>query len=148
MIEMPGSNVVGCLLDALESTLHGVSEYHVPLARTDYSFQEWQSASAFSSLLSAGLPVGLPSALASLLTQISNSTGNSCTITIGNEILDGTPAGDVQGGATGLSMADATKPVTFTTQNSGNLSGRPVTGVPSSFRYFCAPWIVVPCIST
>jgi hypothetical protein len=42
---------VTCLLDALESTLHGVSEHHVPLAKTDYSFQEWQSASAFSSLL-------------------------------------------------------------------------------------------------
>ncbi len=42
---------ITCLLDALESTLHGVSEHHVPIAKTDYSFQEWQSASAFSSLL-------------------------------------------------------------------------------------------------
>jgi hypothetical protein len=42
---------IACLLDALESTLHGVAEHHVPIAKTDYSFQEWQSAYAFSSLL-------------------------------------------------------------------------------------------------
>ncbi|HET6875796.1 MAG TPA: hypothetical protein VFH70_13500 [Acidimicrobiales bacterium] len=83
---------------------------------------------AFSFLRTLGLSAGLPAPIAALLTQVSNSSGNSCTITIGNEILDGTPAADVQAGVTGLSMADATKPVTFTTQTSGKLSGRPVTG--------------------
>lgn len=83
---------------------------------------------AFSFLKQPGLSLGLPPAVSSLLTQISNSNGNSCTITIGNEIADGTPAADVQSGATKLSMADATQPVGFTTQTSGKLSGRPVTG--------------------
>lgn len=83
---------------------------------------------AFSFLKTLGLSVSLPPAITSLLGQASNGGGNSCTITIGNEITDGTPASDVRAGVTGLSMADATKPVTFTTQKSGKLSGRPVTG--------------------
>ncbi|HET9731795.1 MAG TPA: hypothetical protein VFP54_03885 [Acidimicrobiales bacterium] len=83
---------------------------------------------AFSFLRTLGLSAGLPPTVSSLLGQASNSQGNSCTITIGNEILDGTPAADVRSGVTGLSLADATKPVTFTTQTSGKLSGRPVTG--------------------
>jgi hypothetical protein len=70
----------------------------------------------------------LPSAISGLLGQLSNTAGNSCTITIGNEIQDGTPAADVQNGTTGLSMSQATAPVVFTTQTSGHLSGRPVTG--------------------
>lgn len=83
---------------------------------------------AFSFLRTIGLSAGLPAPIMTLLTQASNAAGNSCTITIGNEITDGTPAKDVETGVTGLSMADATKPVTFTTQTSGKLSGRPVTG--------------------
>lgn len=83
---------------------------------------------AFSFLQTLGLSVTLPPAISGLLGQVSNTTGNSCTITIGNEIADGTPAADVQSGVTGLSHADATTPVTFTTQSSGKLSGRPVTG--------------------
>jgi len=79
--------------------------------------------------LSGGLPsLTLPPAITSLLKQATAPGGSSCTITIGNEIMDGTPQADVQGGKTGLSYADATAPVTFTTQKSGNLSGRPVTG--------------------
>lgn len=83
---------------------------------------------AFSFLKSLGLSVSLPPAITSLLTQVSNTAGNSCTITIGNEIADGTPAADVQTGVTGLNMTQATTPVTFTTQSSGDLTGRPVTG--------------------
>lgn len=83
---------------------------------------------ALSFLKSLGLSVPLPPAITGLLSQISNSTGNSCTITLGNEIVDGTPAADIQAGATGLTMAQATATATFTTQTSGKLSGRPVTG--------------------
>lgn len=83
---------------------------------------------AFSFLKTLGLSVPLPTAISSLLGQLSNTAGNSCTITIGNEITDGTPATDVQSGVTGLNLADATAPVMFTTQTSGALSGRPVTG--------------------
>jgi hypothetical protein len=83
---------------------------------------------AFSFLKTLGLSVALPSNISNLLTQVSNTAGNSCTITIGNEIIDGTPAADVANGVTGLNSAQATAPVEFTTQSSGKLSGRPVTG--------------------
>jgi hypothetical protein len=83
---------------------------------------------AFSFLKGLGTSVTLPPAIASLLTQVSNGAGNSCTITIGNEVIDGTPAADVRNGVTGLTNAQATAPVEFTTQTSGALSGRPVTG--------------------
>ena len=76
---------------------------------------------AFTFLKGLGLASGLPAPIQQLLTQVSNSSGNSCTITIGNEIADGTPAADVQGGVTKLPAADATAPVTFTTQSSGKL---------------------------
>lgn len=83
---------------------------------------------ALSFLKTLGLSAGLPPTITQLLTQVSNTAGNSCSITIGNEISDGTPAADVQRGATGLTTAEATAPVIFTTQTSGKLSGRPVTG--------------------
>lgn len=83
---------------------------------------------AFSFLRTLGLSASLPPAISGLLGSASNGAGNSCTIAIGDEITDGVPASDVQAGATGLSTSDATKPVTFTTQTSGHLSGRPVTG--------------------
>lgn len=82
-----------------------------------------------SSLLQT-IPAPLQGALSqvrNLLSQASNSGGNSCTITIGNEVEDGTPPSDVTT-VTKLPAAMASAPVQFTTQSSGKLSGRPVTG--------------------
>jgi hypothetical protein len=79
--------------------------------------------------LTGGSPaLTLPAPIASALQQVGSTGGSSCTITIGNEITEGTPARDVAGGVTGLTYAQATSPVLLTTQSSGHLSGRPVTG--------------------
>jgi hypothetical protein len=72
--------------------------------------------------------VTLPPALVNLIHQATASGGTACTLEIGNEIDDGTPLADVQAGKTGLTYAQATAQVQFTTQKSGQLSGRPVTG--------------------
>lgn len=85
---------------------------------------------ALSGLLGlAGKPtVTLPGPLTSILGGATNAQGAACTIAIGNLITDGVPASDVRSGVTGLSIAQATAPVHFTTKTSGNLTGRPVTG--------------------
>jgi len=50
LTEVP-NGAATCLLDVLESMLHGVSEHHEPAPTTEYSFQEWQSGSPFSAIL-------------------------------------------------------------------------------------------------
>ena len=42
---------VPCLLDALESTLHGISIHHDPKVKPDYGYQTWQHQTVTSSLL-------------------------------------------------------------------------------------------------
>jgi hypothetical protein len=85
---------------------------------------------ALSSMLGmVGQPgVTLPGPLTTALGGAANSQGSACTIGIGNLITDGVPASDVKAGVTGLSYAQATAPVHFTTKTSGKLTGRPVTG--------------------
>ena len=88
---------------------------------------------ALGSLAAALLPasgVTLPPAVSSLLSGLNvgqvvgNTAGSACTIAIGDLRADGVK--DL--GATGLTYAQATTPVQFTTGSSGKLTGRPVTG--------------------
>ncbi|HLI54192.1 MAG TPA: hypothetical protein VKU88_07700 [Acidimicrobiales bacterium] len=87
---------------------------------------------ALSSLLGLlGAPssgVTLPGPLSSLLKGVTNTAGSACTVAIGNLLADGVPPADVESGKTGLTYAQATAPVDFTSQRSGDLTGRPVTG--------------------
>ncbi len=88
---------------------------------------------ALGSLAAALLPktgVTLPPSITSLLNGLNvgqivgNTAGSACTIAIGDLRADGVK--DLA--ATGLSYAQATSPVQFTTGTSGKLTGRPVTG--------------------
>lgn len=88
---------------------------------------------ALASLATALLPgsgVTLPPAVSSLLNgaglpqAVGNTNQASCTIAIGNLVADGVK--DLA--ATGLSAAEFTSPVAFTTGVSGKMSGRPATG--------------------
>ena len=85
------------------------------------------------------LPGGtLPSAISNLLGgvtgPISTTTGNECTLPIGDLRQAGIPPADLQPGpngtskVTGLSLADETAPAHLTTQTSGSYTGQPVTG--------------------
>jgi hypothetical protein len=83
-----------------------------------------------------GSGVTLPSSIGSIVNgitgNVSASTGNECTIPIGNLLDEGVPSGDLtkpasQGG-TGLTYGEATTPVHLTSQTSGSLSGQPITG--------------------
>ena len=85
------------------------------------------------------LPGGtLPSAISSLLGgvtgPISTSSGNECTLPIGDLRQSGMPSADLQPNSsglspvTGLSLADETTPAHLTTRSSGSFTGQPVTG--------------------
>ncbi len=86
---------------------------------------------ALASLLAALTPTSnltLPPSLQSLLDKlpagVTTQAGAACTLAIGNLVADGVK--DIP--ATGLTQAEATAPVLLTTQTSGHVSGRPVTG--------------------
>lgn len=83
---------------------------------------------ALASQLAPASGVTLPPSIAPLLAGIqpgaTTVAGSACTLAIGNIVTQGVT--DVA--ATGLTRAQATTPITLTTQTSGNLHGRPVTG--------------------
>ena len=84
---------------------------------------------ALLALVTGGTPAAtLPPSIQQLLRGVTSTAGSACTLTIGNEITEGTPAADVRAGVTGLSWPQATTAVQLTTQTSGHLTGRPVTG--------------------
>ena len=117
-----------------------------PAANGGLNAEFFASAKATSDLgpvlsfLAQLLPGGtLPSAITSLLSgvtgQISLTTGNECTLPIGDLRKAGLPAADLQpspGGTTspvtGLNFADETTQAHLTTQSSGSFTGQPVTG--------------------
>jgi hypothetical protein len=83
-------------------------------------------------LIAPGLPSGvtLPGSISSLISgvegQMNAQAGNECTIPIGNLLDEGLQPADLP--ATGLTYAQATTPVHFTSQRSGSLTGQPITG--------------------
>jgi hypothetical protein len=74
------------------------------------------------------------SVLGPILGQITGSTGNECTIPIGDLRQAGLPAADLAVNSsgvspvTGLSYADETTPTRLTTGKSGGMTGQPITG--------------------
>jgi len=80
------------------------------------------------------LPPAISALLGSVTGQVSATSGNECTIPLGDLRNAGVPAADLQPGAngvspvTGLSWADETTPAHLTSQTSGSLTGQPVTG--------------------
>jgi hypothetical protein len=112
---------------------------HTPAANGGLNVEFDSSAKATSDLgpilamLTAPLGPGvtLPGPVASILNgvtgSLSTTTGNECTIPIGNLVKAGIPAGDLTT-ATGLDSQQATAPAVLTTQTSGGRTGQPVTG--------------------
>jgi hypothetical protein len=80
------------------------------------------------------LPPAISALLGSVTGQISATSGNECTLPLGDLRQAGVPSPDLQPGptgvspVTGLSLADETTPAHLTTQTSGSLTGQPVTG--------------------
>ena len=70
------------------------------------------------------LPPSLRSLLGNLQSTVTSDAGAACTLVIGDEVTEG--VSDIA--ATGLTPAQATSPFTLTTETSGLLTGRPVTG--------------------
>lgn len=81
-----------------------------------------------------GLPPAISALLGGVTGQISVTSGNECTLPLGDLREAGVPAADLQPDAsgvspvTGLSLTDETTPAHLTTQTSGSLTGQPVTG--------------------
>ena len=116
-----------------------------PAANGGLNAEFYGSAKATSDLgpvlsfLEQLLPGGsLPPAISALLGgvtgQISVTTGNECTLPIGDLRKAGIPSADLAPGpggtspVTGLSLADETTPAHLTTQTSRSFTGQPVTG--------------------
>jgi hypothetical protein len=90
---------------------------------------EFQAAAKSTSDFGPALSI-----LGPILGQITGSTGNECTVPIGDLRAAGLPAADLAPDSsglspvTGLSYSDETKPVHLTTGTSGDMTGQPITG--------------------
>ena len=90
---------------------------------------EFQAGAKSTSDLGPALTI-----LGPILGQITGSTGNECTIPIGDLRAAGLPAGDLAVGSsgvspvTGLDFADETSPTHLTSGTSGSMTGQPITG--------------------
>jgi hypothetical protein len=90
---------------------------------------EFQAAAKSTSDFGPALSI-----LGPILGQITGSTGNECTVPIGDLRAAGLPAADLAPDSsglspvTGLSYSDETKPVHLTTGTSGDITGQPITG--------------------
>lgn len=86
-------------------------------------------------LPSSSLPSAISSLLGGVTNPVSTTSGNECTLPLGDLRDAGVPSNDLQpdpttgkSPVTGLTLAEETAPAHLTTQTSGTLTGQPVTG--------------------